>query len=80
MQIDFHTFSMGDVDDPELYAAEPIWKWQQTDQGQWAMKNAQNLAFHRESCVQSWGHRFVIRGEVQDPKKITEYFLRWPKP
>ena len=26
-----HKFTVGDVDDPEIYAAEPIWKWQNTD-------------------------------------------------
>lgn len=35
-----HKFSVGDVDDPELYAAQPIWEWQQTDVGKWVMENA----------------------------------------
>ena len=35
-----HTFSMGDVDDVEIYAAAPIWDWQQTDAGKWVMENA----------------------------------------
>jgi hypothetical protein len=25
---------MGDVEDPELYAAQPLYEWQQTEQGQ----------------------------------------------
>lgn len=35
-----HTIKMGDVEDPDLYVAEPIWKWQQTEEGQWLMKNS----------------------------------------
>jgi len=26
-----------------------------------------------------WGYDVAIRGEINDPKRITEYFLRWPK-
>jgi len=35
-----HEFTMGDVDDPELYAAQPLWEWQQSEIGQWVMANA----------------------------------------
>jgi len=34
-----HTFSMGDVEDPYLYAAFPISEWQQTEHGRWVMEN-----------------------------------------
>ena len=32
-----HEFFMSDVEDPEIYAAQPIWEWQQTEAGQWTM-------------------------------------------
>lgn len=35
-----HEFRIGDVDDPDIYAAEPIYQWQQTEAGQWVMQNA----------------------------------------
>ena len=35
-----HEFSLSDVDDPDLLAAEPIWNWQQSDSGKWVMENA----------------------------------------
>ena len=78
MKINFHTFTMGDVEDPEIYAAEPISRWQLTEQGQWVMEHAHNLTYHQQSDAHQWGYRFVIRGELNDPRKITEYFLRWP--
>ena len=31
---------MGDVEDPDLMVAEPIWKWQQTDAGEREVKRA----------------------------------------
>ena len=79
MKINFHVFTVGDVEDPEIYAAEPIHRWQQTEQGRWVMEHAHNLTSHRLQDQNIWGYRFVIRGEIIDPKKVTEYLLRWPK-
>ena len=68
---------MGDVEDPEIYAAEPIHRWQQTEQGRWVMENAHNLVYHRHPDPIVWGWKFVIRGEIRNPLKVTEYLLRW---
>jgi len=35
-----HKFSMGDVDDPDMYASLPIYDWQQTEAGKYCMKNS----------------------------------------
>ena len=35
-----HEIRMGDVDDPDLFVAEPIWKWQQTEAGKFVMEHA----------------------------------------
>jgi len=78
MKINFHTFTMGDVDDVDVYAAQPIYEWQQTDHGRWVMENAHNLTYHTMADASLMGHRIVIRGEITDPRKTTEYFLRWP--
>lgn len=40
MTIIVHKFVLGDVDDPEIYAAQPLWEWQQTDVGRWVMENS----------------------------------------
>lgn len=70
---------MGDVEDPDIFAGEPIWQWQQTEQGRWVMENAHNLTYFRQPDPVNWGHRFLIRGEITDPRKVTEYLLRWGK-
>jgi len=69
---------MGDVEDVEIYAAQPIYEWQQTDHGRWVMENAHNLTFHTTPDLAMYGHKIVIRGEINDPRKVTEYYLRWP--
>ena len=70
---------MGDVEDPEIYAAAPIYAWQQTDHGRWVMENAYDLKFYTGADPVTFGYKISIRGEIKDPKKITEYYLRWPK-
>ena len=34
-----HEFRMGDVDDPDLYAAVPLIEWEKSEPGQWLMEN-----------------------------------------
>ena len=37
-----------------------------------------DLTYHTIPDLASYGHRIVIRGEITDPRKLTEYYLRWP--
>ena len=74
-----HTFTMGDVDDPDLYAAEPLWKWQNSDQGQWCMQNSiETPEWHRYADPTSFGHKYAVSA-VFDTKRLTEYYLRFGK-
>jgi hypothetical protein len=35
-----HEIRMGDVEDPDLFVASPIWEWQQTPPGKFVMEHA----------------------------------------
>jgi len=75
-----HQFRVGDVDDPEIYAAEPIWKWQQTDAGKFVMENSISTpSYHQQLDHLSYGYRYVITAELEK-KKLSEFYLRWGKP
>lgn len=76
MKVTFHSFSMGDVDDVDIYAAQPIYEWQQTEQGRWVMEHARDLKYYTSADPTSFGYRITIRGEIAGPA-ATEYFLRW---
>ena len=72
-----HKFSMGDVEDPDLYAAEPLWKWQESEQGKFVMEHAVDKPiWHRQLDVQNYGHLYVIVAELE-AKKLSEFYLRW---
>ena len=74
-----HRFTMGDVDDPDLYAAEPLWNWQQSEEGKWVMENAMDTPeWHRNADMITWGHSYAITA-IFESKKLTEYYLRFGK-
>ena len=78
-QIVVHSFTMGDVDDPDLYAAEPLFEWQKSEVGQWVMANAADTPeWHRQTDHTIYGHRYAITA-VFETKKLTEYYLRFGK-
>jgi hypothetical protein len=71
-----HEFSMGDVDDPDLYAADPMWKWQESEEGQWIMTHAlETPSWHRIPDNLQYGYRYQIRAKLSGAR-LTEYILR----
>ena len=76
-ELTVYSFQMGDVDDPDLYAAEPLLKWQNSDQGQWVMKNAIDTPeWHRMADPISYGYKYVIRAKLTGPA-LTEWLLKY---
>jgi hypothetical protein len=79
MKITFYSFTMGDVDDVDIFVAAPIYDWQQTDQGKWVMEHARDLRYHTSPDFSSFGYLITIRGEIDPGPRLTEYLLRWPQ-
>jgi len=71
-------FQLGDVDDPDLYAAEPLWKWQESEQGKFVMEHAVDKPeWHRFMDYDSLhGYSYVVTAELEK-KKLAEFYLRW---
>lgn len=62
-----HRFSVGDVEDPELYAAHPIWEWQQSDAGKWVMDHAVDKPeWFRHIDANTYGYQFKIVAKLHD--------------
>lgn len=75
-----HQFTMSDVEDIDIYVAEPIWKWQQTDAGRFVMKNAvSEPEWHQQLDHNIMGYRIAITAELEK-KKLSEFYLRWGTP
>ena len=75
-EIVVHEFTMGDVEDPDLYAAQPLWEWQQSEEGAWIMAHAvETPSWHRIPDQLQYGYQFQIRAKLSGPR-LTEYLLR----
>ena len=77
MRIVVHQFNMSDVEDPDLWAAEPLWKWQQSDAGKWVMEHAVTTPeWRRDLDVSTYGYLYRVVAELTE-KDITYYNLKW---
>ena len=74
-----HEFNMGDVEDPDLYAAQPILEWQQSEAGQWIMEHAVEKPFwHRAVNPYTFGHTYYIIARLREQDQ-TYWALKWQK-
>ncbi len=78
VKLEFHRFTLGDVEDPDIYAAQPIWEWQQTDKGRWVMDHAIDPSYSIRTDPHSYAYMVVIYGTLED-RAATEYILRYGK-
>lgn len=72
-----HEFALGDVEDLEIYAAAPIWEWQQSEAGAWVMEHAANKPYwtkHLEYA--SYNHRIRIMARLSEQDEIF-WQLKW---
>jgi hypothetical protein len=71
-----HEFTMGDVEDPDLYAAEPLWKWQESEEGKWVMEHAvETPMWHRIPDTLQYGYAYRISAKLSGAR-LTEWLLR----
>ena len=78
-KIALHTCTMGDVEDPYLYAAFPISEWQKTEKGRWVMEHAiGESTFWCRADPNTYGFRVTIQGELSDVD-CTYFELKWGK-
>ena len=62
-----HEFTMGDVEDPDLYAAQPLWEWQESEAGKFVMEHAAEQPYWiRQVDLNSYGHRYVIVARMRE--------------
>ena len=75
-EVTVYTFCVGDVEDPDLYAAQPLCEWEKSDAGQWVMKHAVDVPrWHRLADPMTYGYRYAISARFMGPAS-TEWLLR----
>lgn len=74
-----HKFDVADVDDPDLYAAQPLWEWQTSESGKFVMENAiDKPEWKRHMDPMFMGYRYIVIAELEK-KKLSEFYLRFGK-
>jgi hypothetical protein len=74
-----HEIRMGDCEDPDLFVADPIWKWQQTEAGQFIMEHAVETPFwHRQADPYNYGHTYCVVARLSEQDQ-TYWALKWQK-
>jgi len=72
-----HRFRMGDVEDPDLYASQPLWEWQQSEMGKWIMERAVDTPeWHRQIEPMSYGYQYAVIAKIKDID-YTFWTLKW---
>jgi hypothetical protein len=62
-----YRFRMGDVEDPVLYAGQPIHAWQQTEAGKFVMEHAvESPWWVRHMDPHDYGYQFVIMARMKE--------------
>ena len=70
-------FKMGDVEDPEIYLAEPASRWlRETDQGRWLKTQKLECYYHIAPDHAHYGYIITLMADMDDAQR-TEWALRW---
>lgn len=72
-----HAIEMGDVEDPEIYAAAPILDFEQSEKGRWLMANSyKQLEFTIRPNERTYGWKVLIWSYLNE-QDLTYYSLKW---
>jgi hypothetical protein len=75
-----HRFFVAECEDPDIYAAQPMWEWENSEQGKFIKDCAVGTpTFHKQLNYRELTYEFVITAELPS-KKLTEFYLKWGKP
>lgn len=77
-QVVVHKFHVANVEDPDIYAADPLLKWQESEAGKWVMEHAvEQPVWHRHSHSHLlWGYNYIITARLT-AKDYTFWTLKW---
>jgi hypothetical protein len=74
-----HEFRLSDVDDPEIYLAEPVSIWQKSEAGQWVMEHAAEQPYWIKT-IDSTSYMYQIRIMARLSEQNQTFFqLKWGK-
>ena len=77
MKIQVHSFKLGDVEDPEIYAAGPLYDWEKSEPGSWVMYNSLTPpTYYIGGDPYHWGYVVRVMADLT-PEDTTYFSLKW---
>jgi hypothetical protein len=72
-----HRFQMGDVEDPDLYAAEPLYQWQSSEMGKWVMaRSVETPMWHRQTNPNQYHTEYAVQAWLKGAD-YSFWVLKW---
>jgi hypothetical protein len=66
-----HEFVIGDVEDPDIYAAGPLMAWQKSEKGEWViLHSVDQPQWHRTVDYNSYGYRYCVTARLKEKDEI----------
>ena len=65
-----HEFTMGDVEDPDIYAAEPLLAWQKSEAGEWVMSHSVDQPQWHRTVYAFYGYRYCITARLKEQDEL----------
>jgi hypothetical protein len=76
-QVVVHTFKMSDVEDPDIYAYEPLKQFENSEKGKWVLEHAVDTpVWTKTPDFGGWGWTFKITATFKGPA-LTEWILKY---
>jgi hypothetical protein len=70
-------FSIGDVEDPDIYASGTLIDWQNSEMGKWVMENAvETPIWHRSLDYFAYNYKYCIVARLRE-QDHTYWTLKW---
>ena len=77
MRVHVHSFFLGDVEDPEIYAAGPILEFEKTELGQWLHAHSElQMTYDILNDAMIMGYKVNLHAWLSD-EDLTFYKLKW---
>ena len=71
MDILVHTFRLSDVDDPDIYAAGPMFDWERSEAGCWVMEHCvKKPCWTKRLDYHSYGYEFNIVARLSEADAV----------
>lgn len=67
---------MGDVEDPDIYVAAPIYEWQETEHGRWVMSHCKDPTYNIGADPAYMGYRVTLSGPLTESDAVF-HELKW---